>query len=206
MAASRQALAGWRRWLLLGGFLGATALAGGGYSLYRTSSSHTFVGTEVDGAPRAEGVRLLSAGGVPLTLPGAWRSKLVLVFFGYTNCPDVCPLTMAQLAKVYRDLGEPEEVQVVMVTVDPKRDTPERTAQYAQGFHPDFAGLSGTTDAIARAERAFFVDHNHVGAEVAHNSHVTLLDRDGRLRLVYTQGKVPALAKDLQTLLKRRPW
>ena len=163
-------------------------------------------GTEVDGAPLVERTDLLGPGGAPLTLPETWRGKLLLVFFGYTNCPDVCPLTMAQLAQIYRDLGEPEEVQVVMVTVDPERDTPERMTRYARGFHPDFVGLSGTADATTRAERTFFVDHNQVGGEVAHNSHVTLLDRDGRMRLVYTQGKVPALAEDLRTLLARRSW
>ena len=197
-------LFGRRGWFILG----VLVLAGGIYGLSRSLStdSYTFVGTKIDGAPQVEGIELLRAGSDSVTLPTAWQGEVLLVFFGYTNCPDICPLTMAQLAQVYRDLGEPQGVQVVMVTVDPERDTPERVAQYAESFHPDFVGLSGTADAVNQAERAFFVSHNQIGAEVAHNSHVTLLDRNGQMRLVYTQDKVSALTEDLRYILRRKPW
>lgn len=141
-----------------------------------------------------------------------WQGKLVLVFFGYANCPDVCPLTMAKLARTYEALGSPEDLQVIMVTVDPERDTAEQISNYAKGFNADFVGLTGSPEAIAQASARFYVGAKRiVGAEgiadgtVAHSSHVTLVDRTGRMRLIYTQDKLNGmLQEDLESLLAHK--
>jgi protein SCO1/2 len=152
-------------------------------------------------------LELTANGGEAVFLPNSLQGKLSLVFFGYTNCPDVCPLTMAQLARTYEDLGEPEELRVIMVTVDPERDTPKVVDDYAKRFHRDFLGLGGDPDTIARAAEAFFVGHHdHESVGVTHSGHVTLLDREARIRRIYTQDNVPHLRDDLEHLLARARW
>jgi protein SCO1 len=168
-------------------------------------------GTRVDNPPDVRDVTLIGPDGRLRSL-AEWQGRLVLVFFGYTNCPDVCPLTMAKLAKTYQELGAPDDLQVIMVTVDPEHDTPERVQTYAKSFHPDFIGLTGTPEMIAQASARFFVAS--IGAEktpdgtVAHSSHLALIDGQGRMRLVYTEDKVGEVLKsDLQTLLvSERSW
>ena len=125
------------------------------------------------------------------------------MFFGFTTCPDVCPLTLGRLAQTYRDLGEPEAVQVVMVSVDPGTDTPARTQRYVAGFHASFTGLTGSTADTARAARAFFVGYRQLDRSVGHTDTVALLDPEGRMRFVYTQDKVARIGDDLQQLLGR---
>ena len=132
-----------------------------------------------------------------------WQGKVRLVFFGYVNCPDICPVTMARLASIYEDLGSPEDLQVIMITVDPEQETAEQISSFAKGFHPDFVGLTGSPEAIQQASARFYVGTNkvHDGA-VAHSGHVTLVDREGRMRLIYTQDKlVKQLQEDLENLL-----
>lgn len=136
-----------------------------------------------------------------------FRGKLTLVFFGFTNCPDVCPLTLGRLAKVYRDLGEPDDVQVVMVTVDPEHDTPEVLGRYLGQFHERFVGLTGTPAEIAAAARTFFVGYRDLGERnFLHTDSVALLDRQGRMRLVYGQDRVVRLESDLPKILVQRGW
>lgn len=128
-----------------------------------------------------------------------------LVFFGFVNCPDVCPLTMAHLAETYRTLGEPEDVQVVMITVDPQNDDPERLQAYVSGFHPDFVGLAGSDAQIAEAARRFFVGYAGTGRDIVHTEAVGLVDASGTLRAVWGQAKVPSIALDVADLLDGRP-
>ena len=136
-----------------------------------------------------------------------FRGKLTLVFFGFTNCPDVCPLTLGRLAKLYRDLGEPDDVQVVMVTVDPEHDTPEVLGRYLGQFHEAFVGLTGTPAEIANAARTFFVGYRDLGErDFLHTDSVALLDRQGRMRLVYGQDRVVRLESDLPKILGQRGW
>ncbi|MFN2118184.1 MAG: SCO family protein, partial [Candidatus Promineifilaceae bacterium] len=74
-----------------------------------------------------------------------YEGEIVLLYFGYTFCPDICPTTLSELSKVQRELDDAgENIQVLMITVDPERDTPEKLEQYVTHFHPDFVGLSGT--------------------------------------------------------------
>jgi len=124
-----------------------------------------------------------------------------LVFFGFVDCPDVCPLTMARLAETYRDLGEPANLQVAMITVDPDRDVGERLAGYVRAFHPDFVGLGGSSQDVAEAAGRFFVGFSGAGPDIVHTQAVGLVDRNGRLRAVYGSGKIAGIADDLVDLL-----
>ena len=127
------------------------------------------------------------------------------MFFGFTTCPDVCPLTLGRLTKVYEDLGRPEGVQVVMVSVDPQHDTPELTQRYVGGYDPSFVGLSGSTGDIARAAKTFFVGYRGLkDNDFLHTDSVALLDREGKMRFIYGQDKVARLSEDLPRMLAER--
>ena len=118
-------------------------------------------GTALEEPPMVANVELLAAGGEPVEL-GDYQGQHLLVFFGYTNCPDICPLTMARLSSIFEALGEPEDLQVVMITVDPERDTPEVVDEYASNFHPDFEGLGGSPEALNAAAGRFYIGHRSV--------------------------------------------
>ena len=118
-------------------------------------------GTALEEPPMVANVELVAAGGEPVEL-GDYRGRHLLVFFGYTNCPDICPLTMARLSRIFEALGEPEDLQVVMVTVDPERDTPEVVDEYASNFHPDFEGLGGSPEVLNAAADRFYIGHRSV--------------------------------------------
>ncbi len=149
---------------------------------------------------------VLAATAKPVTFAEvAAQAKWTLVFFGFVNCPDVCPLTMAHLAEIYRDLGEPNEVQVVMITVDPQNDTPERLRNYVEGFHPSFVGLAGSDAQIADAARRFFIGYAGTGVEIVHTEAVGLVDETGTLRAVWGQGNIPDIDLDLSDLIQGRP-
>ena len=165
-------------------------------------------GTAVENPPNMQDVTLRATTGQTVQLE-KWQGKLTIVFFGYANCPDVCPLTMAQLAQIYEELGEPQDLQVLMVTVDPERDLPAKLENYVERFHPDFIGLTGTPTMIADASARFYAGARKVpDGRVSHSSHVTLVDRKGNMRLIYTQDKIGApLKEDLDKLLAQSgPW
>lgn len=193
-----------RLWALALTGLLAALVAGFAFSQLRALSAPEFYGTALDEPPLVGAFELTTATGERVTLEH-WRGEVVLVFFGFTRCPDVCPLTLGRLAKVYRDLGSPEDVQVVMITVDPENDTPELTQRYAGSFDPSFVGLGGSTGDIANAARTFFIGYRDLGdADFLHTDSVGLLDREGRLRFVYGQDKVARLAEDLPRILDSR--
>ena len=184
------------------------ALLAGGFAVYRlqAGSSTTWNGIVLEEPPAMGDIELTAAGGERVALSDL-DARYLLVFFGYTNCPDVCPLTMARLGDTYRNLDEPDEVQVVMITVDPATDTPARIQEYAENFHPDFIGLSGSNTEIANAARRFYVGFNDVGdGQVAHSDPVALLGPERNMRVIYTQDDVTHLEDDLRTVLARRPW
>ena len=139
-----------------------------------------------------------------------YRGKLVVLYFGYTFCPDVCPTTLAEVTKAMQKLGKKaEDVQVLMVTVDPERDTPERLAEYMTYFDPRFVGLSGTPEQIAAAGKIFGIYHQKqegtaaTGYVVDHTATISVLDRDGRVKLMWPFGtNGDAMAADLTHLLK----
>lgn len=134
---------------------------------------------------------------------------MVVLFFGFTHCPDACPTTLAELSAVARELGpEAEQMQVLMVTVDPERDTPELLRQYVPSFDPRFLGLHGTPTEVAAAAKEFKVYYQKQpqpggGYTVDHQAGTYVLDRQGRLRLFAPYGAgAQALAHDIRLLLK----
>ncbi len=162
-------------------------------------------GTALQNPPVVGDLELVHTDRGLLTLHEASDDAAVtLVFFGFTQCPDVCPITMARLAKIYADLGEPDDVRVVMVTVDPETDTPDVIARYAAGFHPDFVGLGGSNPQIAAAARTFYVGYASLGGgQFTHSDAVIVVDREGRMRYVYGSDRVLRLESDLPELIRR---
>ena len=138
-----------------------------------------------------------------------FKGRVVFVFFGFTQCPDVCPTTMAELAEVKRRLGaDGARVQGVFVTVDPERDTQQLMKGYVENFGPTFSGLTGTPDQVAAAARAFRVYYQKVPGKdgapylMDHSSIVYLLDRNGRFVTHFThEAKAEAIAAGVQRFL-----
>ena len=178
-------------------------LLGLGYGAYVLGDSlrpqAELSGTVLQNPVDVSQVALTNAGGEQIALSG-YAGQTALVFFGFADCPDVCPVTLSRLAKIYEDLGEPDDVQVVMITVNPAVDTPERTQRYASGFHPDFVGLSGNDTAIAEAAKTFFAGYSANGNEVVHTDYVFLVDEQGMLQAVYAQDALQNLESDLNLL------
>lgn len=139
-----------------------------------------------------------------------FRGKVVLLYFGYTSCPDVCPTTLSNLRRALNGLGAEQaaEAQVLFVAVDWKKDTPERVASYLSAFRSDFVGLSGTQEEIDAVTRAFGIfyqinppDENGYYT-VDHTATVLVLDREGRLTLTWPYGTTAdELMEDLKVLV-----
>jgi len=141
-----------------------------------------------------------------------FRGKVVLLFFGYTNCPLVCPTTLADLAQVMGLLGkDAERVQVIFITVDPERDTPEVLAKFVPYFHPSFLGLSGNDKDTALAAKAFGVGYEKQfykdgGYTFLHSDGTFLIGTTGRPLLLSRYGqKAELLAQDIRLLLSVNP-
>ncbi|MBB3225500.1 protein SCO1/2 [Luteibacter sp. Sphag1AF] len=142
--------------------------------------------------------RLTNDEGKPVT--GAdYRGKVVLMYFGYTHCPDVCPLTLTQLHVVLQRLGPlADDTRILFVTVDPKRDTPEIMHAYVNAFDKHAVGLVGSdsdTEALAKRYRSAFTrepDRGNGAYDVSHSSAIYIFDRDGKARLLAT----PSAAQD----------
>jgi protein SCO1/2 len=167
-------------------------------------------GTDITGADFGRRLDLTDHAGRRRSL-GDFRGKLVVLFFGYTHCPDVCPTTLSDMAQALKLLS-PEEaarVQVLFVSVDPERDTPEVLKAYVPYFHPAFLGLYGTPEEVARAAREFRITyrkHTEPGATdylVDHTAGSYVLDTAGRLRLFLPFAHTPEdIAHDLKALLR----
>ncbi|HZQ72517.1 MAG TPA: SCO family protein [Burkholderiales bacterium] len=162
-----------------------------------------FRSTDITGADYGRRLDLTDAAGRPRHLED-FRGKAVVLFFGYTHCPDVCPTTLAQTAQAMKALGpEADKVQVLFVTVDPERDTPEVLGKYVTAFDPRFLGLYGDADATRRAAKEFkiFYEKGSNGT-VDHSSQTYVLDPQGRLRLLVRPERLAEdLPADLRTLL-----
>jgi protein SCO1/2 len=138
--------------------------------------------------------------------------RLSLVFFGYTFCPDVCPLTLAHVAQVRRELGASARlVDVYFITVDPERDTPSRLSEYLSKFDPAIVGLTGTPEELEQVRKVFGVlakrrdvPESAAGYFVDHTAALYLIDAESRLRIVYPYGVTPQeIVADLRQLLPR---
>jgi protein SCO1/2 len=190
-----------RRALLLAA---ALALAG----CQKAADKPPFQGTDITGAEYARQLSLVDADGKPRTL-GDFKGKVTVVFFGYTQCPDVCPTTMAELAEVKRALGpQGDKVQGVFVTIDPERDTPQLLKAYLRNFDPSFVALRGTpeqTQAVAKEFKVYYakVPGREEGSyTLDHTAGSYVFDTQGRVRLFERYGAGPkALAGDVQRLL-----
>ena len=163
--------------------------------------------TDITGAPFGHGFSLIDHNGQARTLAD-FRGKVVTVFFGFTHCPDVCPTTLAEMAQVMGELGpEAQKVQVLFVTVDPERDTPQVLKQYVPSFHPSFLGMSGDADTISRTAKEFKVFYQKQplpggGYSVDHSAGTYIFDQEGRLRLFASYGRgAPAILHDIRMLL-----
>jgi len=167
-----------------------------------------FHGVDVTGTEAGGNLRLEDFDGKPRTIAD-FRGKVVLVEFGYTSCPDVCPTTLHDYALAMKKLGaDASRVQLLFVTVDPKRDTPQRLREYVQAFDPSFLGLRGDEAATEKATQDF---HVYAKADppdaagnysVEHASQVFAFDPQGRLRLMIPAATKPEdIAADLRLLL-----
>lgn len=152
---------------------------------------------------------LTSHTGQPMSLSD-FRGKPVLLYFGYTFCPDVCPATMFELKKMMAELGaQAEDVQVIMISVDPERDTPAQLGEYVTQFHPSFLGMTGTEEELLAATTQlgiYYQKHEGTAATgylIDHTATVSMLDENGRLRLVFPFGITgTAMAADVGHFLK----
>lgn len=168
-----------------------------------------FKAVDITGADYAKDFSLPDVDGKVRTIAD-FKGKAVLVFFGFAQCPDVCPTTMAELAQVKKQLGaEGERIQGVFITVDPERDTPEVLKGYVRNFDPSFVALRGTPEQTLATAKAFKIFYEKVpgktpgGYTVNHTAASYLFDPQGRVRLYVRYGSGPeALAADFKQLLQ----
>src|SRR3954470_13573709 len=181
--------------------------------------SLALLGAGCDGGPKFKSADITGADyGKPLALtdhPGKprhledFRGKAVVLFFGFTQCPDVCPTTLAELAGVMKGLGgNAERVQVLFVTLDPERDTPELLERYVSAFDPRFIALRGDLPATQRVAKEFkiFFEKRKQGSSytIDHSAQSYVLDTQGRVRLLVRQDRIAQdLPDDLRALLKQ---
>ena len=167
-----------------------------------------FKSIDITGADYARELQLADPEGKPRTL-AEFKGKVVVLFFGYTQCPDVCPTTMAEVAQAKQLLGaDGARVQPIFVTVDPQRDTAVVLKEYAAAFGPDFLALRGTPEEILAVAKAFKIFYAKVPGKtetsytVDHTARSYVYDTEGRLRLATRYGMGgEALAADLKVLL-----
>jgi protein SCO1/2 len=167
-----------------------------------------FNNIDISGADYARDFALTDTGGARRSLAD-YRGKVVVMFFGYTHCPDVCPTTLAQLAQARHLLrADAGRVQVLFVTLDPQRDTPQLLARYVPAFDPSFVGLTGNQQQIETAAREFKVFFQKVPGPTTdsytldHSSGSFVFDPQGHVRLYVRDGSgVDQTAADLKRLL-----
>lgn len=174
----------------------------------QNGASTKLVATDITGADFPVSLQLKDHTGKVRSL-GDFKGKVIALFFGYTNCPDVCPTTMSDLRQTMKLLGEQaNDVQVLFVTLDPARDTQEVLAQFVSAFDSRFIGLRGTEEEIAATAAVFKIFSNKVKSEGAsgytidHSAGMYVFDKTGKIRLYVEYGERPTdLANDLKTLL-----
>lgn len=153
---------------------------------------------------------LTSADGQPWTL-SQQRGKVVALFFGYTYCPDVCPTALADLSRVRKQLGsDADNLEVVFVTVDPERDTPERMQKYVKGFDKSFVGLTGTQEELQKVYKAYGVSatkrelpDSALKYSVDHTGFIYTIDPSGKMKVLFTPDmKVDDMVSDTRQLMQ----
>ncbi len=170
---------------------------------------HTFHGTVIQSPEPSYDFTLTGANGdVSLS---DFRGKLVLVYFGYTFCPDICPATLANVGQALNQIGgKADEVQLIMVSLDPERDTPEKLAEYVGHFHPSFIGITGTheeIDTVASLYGIFYQVNQGSDATkylIDHTATLLVIDREGYLKLVFPFGVTSQeIADDLKYMIRQ---
>ena len=168
-----------------------------------------FMASDVTGTSFGHDFKLVDHNGTPRTLAD-YRGKAVVLFFGYTQCPDFCPTTLAELAEAMKRLGpDAARVQVLFVTVDPERDTPALLKNYVPAFDPRFMGLYGDADATARTAKEFKVIYQKRPGQTPgtytmdHSAGTFIFDPSGKLRVYvgYGQG-ADVFAHDIREVLR----
>jgi protein SCO1/2 len=167
-----------------------------------------FNSVDITGADYARDFALTDAQGQRRTLAD-FRGKVVVVFFGFAQCPDVCPGTLSQLAEIKRRLGaDGDKLQAVFITVDPERDTPAVLAQYVPAFDPSFIGLYGTPEETAKVAKDFKVFYQKVAGKtptsytIDHTAGSYVFDKEGRVRLFVRHAQpLEATLADIKQLL-----
>lgn len=167
-----------------------------------------FTNTDVTGLAYGKDFSLTDHNGKPRTLAD-FKGKAVVVFFGFTQCPDVCPTTMLEMANVMKTLGpDADKVQVLFVTVDPERDTAELLKQYVPAFDPRFLGLRGDLAETEKTAKEFKVFYQKVPGKtpgsytIDHTAGSYVFDTQGRIRLFIRHGQgTEPIAHDLKILL-----
>ncbi len=180
----------------------AAAMAGCG------ESKPAFLGSDITGSHLGKDMAMQDGNGKLRTLAD-YKGKVKVVFFGFTQCPDVCPTAMAELAQAMTLLGDDAgKAQVIMISVDPERDTPEVLASYVKAFNPHFIGLTGTPEQLAATAKSFKAYYAKVkGATpeqytMDHSASFYLLDQDGEARvLVRGDASAKDIAHDIRALL-----
>jgi len=178
-----------------------------GLSLFQ---EHKFSGTVYNDPAQAPQIVLPASDGTTFNLEDQ-QGKVVLIFFGYTSCPDICPTTLSDLKRVTEILGEQAvQTQVVFVTVDPGRDTVEKLNSYLSLFNPSFLGLTGSEEVLSQVYADYGVyreidtaSKTAAGYLVNHSTRLYLIDQEGNLLITYAYGTDPkAIAGDIEYLLK----
>ncbi|MDP2416311.1 MAG: SCO family protein [Hydrogenophaga sp.] len=167
-----------------------------------------FTGIDITGADYATGFSLTDHNGQPRTL-GDFKGKAVVVFFGFTQCPDVCPTSMGELAEARRLLGtDGERLQGLFISIDPERDTPEIMKEYLANFDPSFLALYAAPDALPALAKSYRIYYKKVAGStptnytVDHSAGSYVYDPSGRIRLYHRYGTgAQALAEDVKRLL-----
>jgi protein SCO1/2 len=193
-----------KHWLLAIGAIAAFTLAG----CQPAQQPPSFLATDITGAAFARDFTLTDHHGQVRTLAD-FKGKVVAVFFGYIHCPDVCPTTLADFSLALQQLGpQAERVQVIFVTVDPQRDTPDLLKQFVPAFNPGFLGMytdEATLKQLANEYKVVYQKTSVKGADdylIDHSAGTYIYDPQGYLRLLMPYGSSPdAIAQDLKTLL-----
>ena len=189
--------------------IAVTSMALAGSFALSACTHERFQSLDVTGAGFGRDFRLADQDGRVRTLQ-EFRGQVVLMFFGFTQCPDVCPTALARAADVLGRLGtEAQRIQVIFVTIDPERDAPAMLREYTRAFHPSFLGLSGdlaTTASLAREFRIFYQKVPTGGSHTMDHTAITYaFDPQGRLRLaIRHEQTAESVAADVRLLLASR--
>jgi protein SCO1/2 len=179
------------------------------------NQNYTYQGVLIDPPARAADFTLTDQHGNPFQL-SQQRGKIVLIFFGYTNCPDVCPMTLAEFKKIKAALGDQAaNVRFVLITTDPARDTQERMLSYLSAFDPDFIGLTGEISLLEAIWKSYGVfieseaesdpSHHSDDYTVDHSARSYLIDLQGNWRLNYPFGMdTEKISQDILHLLSEK--